>query len=76
MWLRRLLKNNATGPAGGAGGDVGVGSENVMNVHPGQGVLFGTEPPTREELYNTQKRRKKRKILERKRKWRSLNDQP
>lgn len=75
MWLKRLLKTNATGPAGGAGGDLGVAGDNVMGTHPGQGTLFEEDPPNREERYNTIRRRRKRKMLERKRKWRSSRDQ-
>ena len=70
MWLKRLLKTNATGPAGGAGSDYG-GS---IPVFEGQGSIFGGEPPNREEMYNAKKRRQKRKMLERKRKWRSSRD--
>ena len=71
MWLKRLLKLNATGPAGGAGSDMG-GS---IPVFEGQGSIFGGESPNREEVYNTKKRRQKRKMLERKRKWRLSRDQ-
>ena len=74
MWLKRLLKTNATGPAGGGGGDLGVAGDNVVSL-PGQGSLFQAEPPNREELYNARKRRQKRKMLERKRKWRLSKDQ-
>ncbi|MHA2279328.1 MAG: hypothetical protein ACXAC5_00345 [Promethearchaeota archaeon] len=52
-----------------------VGSDFATGVMPGQGSFFATDPPTREELYNARKRRQKRKMLERKRKWRLLRDQ-
>ena len=74
MWLKRLLKTNATGPAGGGGGDLGVAGDNVMGIGSGQGSLFQVEPPNREELYNARERRQKRKMLERKRKWRLSRD--
>lgn len=74
MWLKRLLKISATGPAGGAGGDLGVAGDNVMGIGSGQGSLFQAEPPTREEAYNARKRRQKRKMLERKREWRLSRD--
>lgn len=74
MWLKRLLKTNATGPAGGGGGDLGVAGDNVMGIGgPGQGAVVA-EPPSREELYNARKRRQRRKRLERKREWRSSRD--
>lgn len=77
MWLQRLLKqsNYGTGwsQSGGAGSDIGVGSDNVINL-PGQTQLFQAEPPNREERYNARKRREKRKMLERRRKWRSSRD--
>lgn len=74
MWLKRLLKISATGPAGGGGGDIGVAGDNVMGIGGGQGSLFQDEAPNREELYNATKRRQKRKKLERKRKWRLSRD--
>jgi len=74
MWLQRILKISASGPAGGGGGDLGVAGDNVMGIGGGQGSLF-QEAPNREELSNNMKRRQKRKMLERKRKWRSSRDQ-
>ncbi len=74
MWLKRLLKISATGPSGGGGGDIGVAGDNVMGIGSGQGSLFQAEPPNREEVYNARKRHRKRKMMERKRKWRSSRD--
>ena len=72
MWFKRLLKSSGTGQDGGAGS----GSGGSIPVFEGQGSIFGAEPePNREEVYNTKRRRRKRKMLERKRKWRSLRDQ-
>lgn len=71
MWLKRLLKLNSNSPDGGAGGGAG-GS---IPVFEGQGSIFGGEVPNREEVYNNRKRRQKRKMLERKRKWRLSRDQ-
>jgi len=73
MWLKRLI--SATGPAGGGGGDLGVAGDNVMGIGSGQGSLFQAEPPNREEVYNTRKRRQKRKMLKRRREWRLSKDQ-
>lgn len=70
MWLKRLLKTNSNSPDGGAGGGAG-GS---IPVFEGQGSIWGGEPPDREEMYNAKKRRQKRKMLERKREWRSSRD--
>jgi hypothetical protein len=79
MWLKRLLRlsnyGTGSGENGGAGGGMDVGSDFATGVMPGQGSFFATDPPTREELYNARKRRQKRKMLERKRKWRLLRDQ-
>jgi len=77
MWLKRILKNSATGPAGGGGGDLGVAGDNVMGIGTGQGSLFQDEGSTRnqEERQNAQKRRQKRKKIERHRKWRLSKDQ-
>lgn len=70
MWLKRILKLNSNSPDGGAGGGAG-GS---IPVFEGQGSFFGGESPNREELYNAQRRQRKRKMLERKRKWRLSRD--
>lgn len=73
MWLKRLLKINSSSPDGGAGGGAG-GSTPVFE---GQGSLFGGETHDRGAIqreYNTVERRRKRKMLERKRKWRSSRD--
>lgn len=80
MWLKRLQKSSSNSPDGGAGG----GSGGSIPVFEGQGSLFGSDvnrdPSVRKEnKYNAKKdnankRRQKRKILERKREWRSSRD--
>lgn len=65
MWLKRLHKqsNYGSSPSGGAGSDLGVGSDNVMGLH-GQGVFFSGDGDTREQTFKKKKKRK----------WRSLKD--
>lgn len=85
MWLKRILKQSnygtGSGGSGGAGGDIGVGSDFATGALPGQGNLFDqrgspeSSAASREKMYNAKKRRQQRKMLERKRKWRSLKDQ-
>lgn len=75
MWLQRLLNkqgNYGTGssPSGGAGSGAGGSTPNFS----GQAQIFQDDVPNREERYNTRKRQRKRKMLERQQKWRSSKD--
>lgn len=77
MWLKRLLKLNQSVPAWGAGenGSMGGGMDaGGTKTFPGQGGFFAKETPNQEEWDNKTKRRRKRKMMERQRKWRLSKD--
>jgi len=77
MWLKRLLKQSNYGTGSGENGGGGAGIAPSIPTFD-QGNLFTGGKPN-QKLYNEEnrnelKRRRKRRVLERKRKWLSLKD--